>query len=112
MYVENYGTRVGERHGDKIKFTTTLRVVGWGDKKMSPFAPAYVIQAVPEAPKIPGLIAPTFRPIQVLGVDEKVFSRYTYKEDELQFLLHPYTAFAVVYEIAYSLNLDCLPELI
>ena len=112
MYVENYGTRVGERHGDKLKFTTTVRVVGWGNKGMSPLAPAYVIAAVPETPNIPGLIGIRFTPTQVLGVDEKIFSRYTYKEEELQFLLHPYTAFAIVYEVTYSLKLDCLPELV
>ena len=109
QYVENYGTRVVDRHGDRVDLKTTVRVVCWGNKAMSSLASAYVLAAVPESANIAGLSGVRFTPIQVLGVDEKIFSRYTYNEDELQFLLHPYTAFAIVYEVTYSLNLSCLP---
>lgn len=112
MYVENYGTRVLERHGDTVKLKTTVRVVCWGNKSMSSLGSAYVIAAIPETAKVSGLNSVAFTPIQVLGVDEKIFSRYSYNEEELQFLLHPYTAFAVVYEATYSLNLSCLPPLV
>jgi hypothetical protein len=110
QYVESYGTRVGARHGDTVSMTTTVRAVCWGKSDLiTELGAAYVMAAVPETPKVAGLINVRFTPISVLGVDEKIFARYTYKEEELQFLLYPFTAFAVVYEVTYSIRFDCLP---
>jgi len=46
---------------------------------------------------------------QVLG-DEKIFSRYSYSETEIQYLIYPYDFFALDLKVKFSINEDCMEE--
>lgn len=46
---------------------------------------------------------------KILGVEDNIFSRYTYRESANQYLLDPYTAFSIELTSTYQIHPDCLP---
>lgn len=44
--------------------------------------------------------------------DKKLFAKYTYPDDALKYLIHPYEAFGIDFKVDYSISIKCLPELV
>lgn len=119
MYFEDGGSRlIGEDPRD-FTFTSTLRLVGWMNlQKMgktncsiSGLAVAHVLKALPTNFNNQGM----YSRMRIKAVSQEVksnaiFSRYTYKEETLQYLMYPYDYFALNIEVNYSINKNCIED--
>lgn len=114
LYFEDKGVSFVERMGARLKFQSSLRLVGWLNLKLinndcdpegCGTAGDYVIDVIQVLPTTPIQTA-DFISIFVSGISEAersvdIFSKYTYNENATQYLLHPYSFFALDLEITF-----------
>lgn len=111
LYFEDGGCSMIERVGNRLKFRSSLRLVGWlnflkinevtceADLRSCGTVGDYVIEVIKLLPTSP-ITTTDFVSIMVSGIDEaehssEIFSKYTYSEELVQYLLHPYGFFAI-----------------
>lgn len=110
FYVEDMSTRVLQAN----QYESEVRLVGWmnhhyktgGDS----LAIAHILKAIPLRANAGNLHSMLIKPGRILGVEDRIFSRYTYSEHLKQFLMAPYSAFAIDFTVNYSVNTSCLPD--
>lgn len=103
LYFEDKGVSYVERLGSRLKFQSSLRLVCWLNLGMIGDVPGvsgdYVIAVIKALPTTPIQTA-DFVSIFISGIsqverDVSIFSKYTYNEQALQYLMYPYDYFAL-----------------
>jgi len=116
FFVEDRGGRSkGKDNRGAVSLTSTLRLVGWLNSRFKPGADGLaimnIIKAIPERPANTDLLKNiTCTAGAILGVEDRIFGRYTFEERTKQYLMSPYTAFAIDYTFEYQIGTACLPE--
>lgn len=110
----------GKENGNNLIFVSRLRLVGWlnlarlgkTDCSITSKVVAHLITRIESTTQINH--SPFTRlKIQVEGQmpkDPNIFSKYTYADEKVQFLLYPYDYFAINFKVTYSINKNCVPE--
>ena len=119
LYFEDRGVAMVERQGNRLKFQSSLRLVGWVNLKLIQEAECdadvsgcgtigdYVIQVIKLLPTSP-IKTVDFISIMVSDIaeaerDVSIFSKYTYSETGVQYLLHPYGFFCLDLSITFTI---------
>lgn len=119
LYFEDKGISMVERAGTRLKFKSSLRLVGWLNLKLIQEAACdsevdgcgsigtYVIEVIKLLPTSPIQTA-DFVSIMVSDISEPersvdIFSKYSYSETETQFLLFPYAFFCLDLQIDFTI---------
>lgn len=116
LYFEQISnSKTNDTPGGQI-FTAQLRVVGWVNlRRISPpdisVIAANVVKAIAERqPDMDYLknIKFTFEGFEPKSPD--VFSKYTYQEEESQFMMYPYDWFSGILKVRYLFLPSCVPS--
>lgn len=111
LYFEDKGVSFVERSGNRLKFTSSLRLVGWlnlreiqGESCDSEVTGCgsvgdYVIEVIKALPTTPFSTA-DFVSIYITNISEAeqsvdIFSKYTYNENAVQYTMFPFQFFAL-----------------
>lgn len=119
-YIEDMGTRdaVVNKARGRMEATTKLRIVCWlnvpnsnNPRWMIPsLASADIVAAISRmSGSYPPLYITSLAVDQVLNGDASLFSKYSYREADIQYLLCPYQALAVDISVNWLQMLDCTP---
>lgn len=111
LYFEDYGTKITGKKAAGYTFESTLRLVCWLNAFKSGadlFAIGSILERFGGGLENAGLFTRLqIEPTEVLGLEDRIFGRYTYEETTLQYLMMPYSAFAITFKITYTLNNNC-----
>lgn len=116
FFVEAQSSRVrGRNSRGGIEMSSTLRLIGWLNSGFQAgaeaLAIAHVLKAIPEHPiNLEFIKNITITLGVVLGVEDRIFGRYTLPEEKRQFLMSPFTAFAIDFTFEFTISIHCLPE--
>lgn len=111
LYFEDKGIQEIERYGNKIKFKAIIRLVAWLNlcliSDTCGSSGDYVIDVIKALPKTP-FSTPDFTGISIVLIsqaerDVSIFSKYTYSETAVQYLLYPYDFFALDISIEFTI---------
>lgn len=119
MYFEDGGSRItGDTPRDFV-FTSSLRLVCWmnlsklgkTDCSVSGLAVANILNLLPDNFNNSGM----YSRMRITAVSQEIkspaiFSKYTYKEETLQYLMYPYDYFAINIEVQYNVNKNCIED--
>ena len=111
LYFEDKGVTMIERQGNRLKFQSSMRLVGWINLRLIQEVQCdkdtigcgtigdYVIEVIKLLPTSP-IKTVDFISIMVTDIaeaerDVSIFSKYTYSETGVQYLLFPYGFFAL-----------------
>jgi hypothetical protein len=103
MYFEDRGVSFIERIGNRLKFQSSLRLIGWLNlcliSDSCGVSGDYVIDVIKALPSIPFTV-PGFVSIFIDGIsqvqrDVSIFGKYTYNEHATQYLMYPFDYFAL-----------------
>lgn len=119
MFMEDFGTNVIEREARDFSFQSNIRLIVWLNlKKMgitncsaSALAVATILDKFPtqhinSSPY-------TRIKIEVESEEQKssaIFSRYTFDEEKMQYLMYPFDYFALNLTVKYTIPKSCIPE--
>ena len=111
MYFEDRGVSFVEREGNRMKFRSSLRLVGWLNLCLIDdscgVSGNYVIDVIKALPSKPFSTA-DFISIAITSISQversvDIFSRYTYNEQATQYLMYPFDYFALDLEMEYTI---------
>lgn len=119
IYFEDFGVRVIGKEQGLSKFQSSLRLICWmnraklvGDhyKEISSRVMASVVQQIANKnPFSSGIFIKTsVRVANIPPQDAALFGRYTYKEQDRQYLRPPFEFFGIDFQIDYLANAKCL----
>lgn len=117
FYFENRGNKIGTVNGRGVEMESTIRLIGWMNSKFPVGSDALAISSILKRlaglqPFNSGLFTRIrITPTAILDQEDKLFSKYTYDEKILQFLMLPFHAFGIDLTVNYILAANCLPEL-
>lgn len=121
LYVESGSLQHKGYTGGRFSFDSRLRLIGWLNTPDAATTLSIESTAVTSILRrlLPLALASnqgvftrlTVTPGKILGVEDNLFSRYTYRESAKQYLLDPYTAFAIELTSTYQIHPHCLPSL-
>jgi hypothetical protein len=123
LYFEDKGVSMVARQGTRLKFKSSMRLVGWVNLKLIQEAECdadtigcgsigdYVIDVINLLPNSPIQTA-DFISIMVSDIaeaerDVSIFSKYTYSETGVQYLMFPYGYFAL--DLSIDFTIPCVP---
>ena len=116
IYFENNGIKISPINGNIIECVADVRLVCWANLKKinDTFINAdtlklLVIQAMPVS--LSNIFPYSFIRIELTGEETKsvaLFSKYTYNEEEKQYLIYPFDYFALNYEISFYVGSNCI----
>jgi len=114
-YFEHRSMTTGAVEGGRLTVNSVLRLVYWGALGDDPSAPILAQTAIMKT--IPDILY-TARPLShifhevssVIPHQGSLFDKYTYDEKQLQYLMSPYTAFAIEIKTRFKIALSCLPS--
>lgn len=110
IYFEDSGLETTGKTKSGIAFEGNLRLVCWINKTMvsEQFPLFEILKALPDQPfnasPITGIKVSAGK---ILGAEDRIFSRYTYEESLTQYMMFPFTAFAVDLKIKFNVA-DCI----
>lgn len=124
LYFEDGGCSMIEKAGNRLKFRSNLRLVGWlnflkiagvtceADLRGCGTTGDYVIDVIKALPTSP-ISTADFVSIMVTNIDEAehssdIFSKYTYSEELVQYLLFPYGFFCL--DLTINFTIPCTTE--
>lgn len=120
IYFENNGIKISPINGNIIECVADVRLVCWANLKKinDTFINAdtlklLVIQAMPSS--LSNVLPYSFIRIQLTGEETKnvsIFSKYTYNEEEKQYLIYPFDYFALNYEISFYVGINCIDPIL
>lgn len=119
IYFEDQGVRKIGQQGKNISYQSSLILVGWLNGKklgmnggtISGLVVNDIIKSIPSgylnsSPYVKIRINVTGQ----LPKSVNIFSRYTYDEKVLQYLMYPYDYFALTIVTDFDVNSDCVPS--
>jgi hypothetical protein len=105
--------------GGKLRFRSTVKMVGWlnllklgkADCNITPAVVSSILTALPTSNFNSGI----YTRIKITGIAEDIkssaiFSRYSYDEPVMQYLLYPYDYFALNITCEFTISKGCIPE--
>jgi hypothetical protein len=118
-YFEDNGTSILQRTAMDFHFQAKLKLVGWLNLKklgktecsLSSLAIANILKAFPTNYFNNGIYSRI--QISVLGQDPKdsrIFSKYSYSEEQTQYLMYPYDYFALNLSVGFSIREACIND--
>jgi len=121
MYFEDLGgSQFNEKNGNDLRFTSNIRLVGWlnlkelgkDDCHITAQVVAHIITRLESTQEINPI---PFTRLKIAVISQlvrtpQIFGRYTYQEDQTQYLMFPYDYFAIDFRVTYSINKSCVPE--
>lgn len=116
LYFEDYGTILKEKDTRRYDCEATLRLVCWlnlaklgiDDCTLSALAVSHVISAVPLQLAVGQPYEHVLlKVVEQLPKSPAIFSRYTYNEKQLQYLMWPYDYFALVIKAKFIFIRGC-----
>lgn len=121
LYFESLPTLpLGKEHGN-FKYQSRLRLVCWINNKLIQGANCKSIShklitqirnTIEAGPFNSGEFTRiTARATNFIDNDYKLFSNYTYPQESVKFLMHPYEAFGIDYVIDFTIANSCIDEL-
>ncbi len=121
IYFEDLGgSQFAEKKGNNLKFTSNIRLIGWlnlkllgkDDCSVTAQVAAHIITRL-ESSKETNPIPFTRLKVAVISQLQRtpqIFGKYTYQEDQTQYLMFPFDYFAIDFKVTYWLNENCVPE--
>jgi hypothetical protein len=119
IYFEDGGVTFGAVAKNLQAFNSRIRLVGWLNlQKLGSTnctrASDVIIEILRELPKFP-VNEGNFIRLKITAASEvtknkQIFSKYTYKEEQNQYLIYPYDYFALDLTAEWFMNLDCIRE--
>jgi hypothetical protein len=127
IYFEHVSLRATGTTGEATNFESILKLVFWG--KLNPLAGAY--DGAFDKAFLTASVTPTYAQLKLMSrvpmtlhksdnlarlmhsidkvhmVQDDLFSKYTYKEEQTQYLLAPYTAFGFDIKSTFTVSLKC-----
>ncbi len=120
IYFENNGIKISPINGNIIECVADVRLVCWANLKKindtfinADILKLLVIQAMPSS--LSNVLPYSFIRIQLTGEETKnvsIFSKYTYNEEEKQYLIYPFDYFALNYEISFYVGINCIDPIL
>lgn len=120
IYFENNGIKISPINGNIIECVADVRLVCWANLKKindtfinADMLRLLVIQAMPSS--LSNVLPYSFIRIQLTGEETKnvsIFSKYTYNEEEKQYLIYPFDYFALNYEISFYVGINCIDPIL
>lgn len=116
FYFEGKPVKMGAITQKGIQAEATIRLVGWFNRNFSAgsdlAAASQIIRllATTNPFNVGALHGVSITPIAFLDSEEKLFSKYTYDEKVHQFLMAPFSAFAIDFKVTFTLSTNCFPE--
>lgn len=121
LYFESQSTiPLGKEHGS-YKYATRLRLVCWINNKLiqgtncSSIAHIMMTKiraALETGPFNSGSFTRiSAKAVNIVENDYKLFSNYSYPQESVKYLMHPYEAFGIDYLVEYSISNNCIEEL-
>lgn len=120
IYFEDLGCVKVSNDGGYHNWKSRLKLVGWVNMSKFNFNGCYLspllIQSIEKALPDYYFNSPPYAKIQVLSVSElpkdaTIFSKYTYKEEVMQYLMFPFDYFALQIDTEFSISPDCIDEI-
>lgn len=122
LYFEDLGCAPNGMQGAYYKYSSKLRVVCWINNKLiqgdnCQSISHLMITKIRSSLEIGPFNQDNVQKISVsayniVGNDYKLFSNYSYPQESLKFLMHPYEAFGIDFKVDFCLSPKCLPEII
>lgn len=123
LYFEDFGTFPKPNQSGRHLYTSKLRLVCWINNKLIQGSNCKSINHILitmireelESKSIFNYGEFARIKITTAGIienDPKLFLRYTYPEESVKFLMHPYEAFGIDLNIDYSISPSCIEELV
>lgn len=119
MYFEDGGTRITSETPRDYVFTSSMRLVGWLNLQklgktscsLSGLAVAHILKALPTDFNNNGI----YQKIRIKSISQEIksqtiFSKYSYKEDQVQYLMYPYDYFALNLTVDFVINKVCIED--
>lgn len=119
MYFEDGGTSLVEDKGRFLSYSARLKLVGWLNANklgstlcsISGVAVAALIKKLPRSFFHSGI----YRNMRIVSLNQDIkgvaiFSKYTYKEEVVQYLMYPYDYFALNITVEFDIPVDCLED--
>jgi len=120
IYFENNGIKISPINGNIIECVADVRLVCWANLKKindtfinADILKLLVIQAMPSS--LSNVLPYSFIRVQLTGEETKnvsIFSKYTYNEEEKQYLIYPFDYFALNYEISFYVGKNCIDPIL
>ena len=120
IYFENNGIKISPINGNIIECVADVRLVCWANLKKindtfinADMLRLLVIQAMPSS--LSNVLHYSFIRVQLTGEETKnvsIFSKYTYNEEEKQYLIYPFDYFALNYEISFYVGINCIDPIL
>lgn len=117
IYWEENGLQMVQNHGGFAEFRASVTLVCWCNLKLinqfftdATEVKLNLINAIPEFPQNVGNLYSFIRFIYT-GEQQKsnaIFNRYTYNEEEKQYLLYPFDYFALNYDVLFYAGKECV----
>lgn len=120
IYFENNGIKISPINGNIIECVADVRLLCWANLKKindtfinADMLKLLVIQAMPVS--LSNVFPYSFIRIELTGEETKnvsIFSKYTYNEEEKQYLIYPFDYFALNYEISFYVGINCIDPIL
>ncbi len=115
FYFEDQGCRATNPTRGGYGFTSSLRLVAWLNQsevdKSITWLVTQILAALPKHLSQAGFYRNlTITPGRILGVEDGIFNKYSYDETVRQYLLFPYTSFAIDLSILFIVPTQCMPS--
>ena len=120
IYFEENGIRAETINNNMIEVTASVKLIFWcnlprinSTLKFAELLKLNIIKVIPDS--IPNLFPYSFIRIAYTGEDVKsvsVFSKYTYNEEEKQYLIYPFDYFALNYDIKFYMGKNCVEDIV
>lgn len=115
FYIEGRGLKPGNITARGFEMVSSLRLIGWMNSRFpvdtDSFAIASIISRFDDRPFNSGIFTGIrIKPVAILDSEDKLFSKYTYDEKVNQFLMLPFMAFGIDFEINLTMNPKCIRE--
>lgn len=122
IYLEDISNNFIRQNGTKKEWSARFRLVGWINQKELGYDDcsitsqiiSTIIALFPQNKLYNSGIFQMFS-INVLGQDPtnyNPFSKFSYEEDKIQYLMYPYDYFSIQLEFNYSIDDSCIPSFI
>ena len=119
IYFEENGISSKMINNELIEVTANVKLIFWCNLKKinstftdSELLKLNIIKAIPD--QLQNVSPYSFIRLNYIGEDYKgvqVFNKYTYNEEEKQYLIFPYDYFALNYEILFYVGKNCVEEI-
>lgn len=122
LYFEDFGcTPTGHQKGG-FQYRSKIRLVCWVNNKLiqgkecSSIAHLFITEIRNKLETGPfnqsNVSRINITASNIVSNDYKLFERYTYPKEILKYLMHPYEAFGIDFNVEFTMSKSCMPEIV